>query len=233
MSKRYLGPTFDVHMGGVEHIPIHHTNEIAQSECANGVHYVDYWLHNEHLLVDGKKMAKSEGTSYVMKDIANKGVSPLALRYFFLQAHYRSKQNFTWEALEASETALKKIKSFTTSVSSEGKINEVYKKSFDAFVNDDFNVTGALSIAWDMIKDKKLSDEDKKATLLDFDKILGLGLESNEKIDVPEKVLKLVKEREEARKANNWKRSDELRDEIAKHGFVIKDTSAGQKIEKA
>ena len=106
MSKKYLGDTFDIHMGGVEHIPVHHTNEICQSESTNGVKYVNYWLHNEHLLVDNKKMSKSEGTGFSLKEVKEKGFDPLSLRYFFLQAHYRSKQNFTWEALDAAQNGL-------------------------------------------------------------------------------------------------------------------------------
>ncbi len=109
MSKALLGPTLDLHMGGVEHIPVHHTNEIAQSEAANGVKFVNYWVHNEHLIVDDSKMAKSSGTSYCVQDITDKGFDPLVLRYFYLQAHYRSKQNFTWEALSASQNALENL----------------------------------------------------------------------------------------------------------------------------
>ena len=112
MSKKYLGDTIDIHMGGIEHIPVHHTNEIAQSESANGVKFVNYWLHNEHLLVNNKKMAKSEGTGYSLLEIKEKGFNPLSLRYLFLTAHYQSKLNFTWKSLEASENALNKLYDF-------------------------------------------------------------------------------------------------------------------------
>lgn len=233
MSKHYLGPTLDIHIGGIEHVPIHHTNEIAQSECANGVRYVNYWLHNEHLLVDGKKMAKSEGTSYVLQDVLNKGFSPLALRYFFLQAHYRSKQNFTWESLTASETALKKIKSFLAGIEGEGKISESYKESFQKHMNDDFNASAGLAVVWDLMKDAKISDQDKKSTILDFDRVLGLKLDEDDTDTVvPIKVLILVKQRGMARDVKNWEEADRIRDEIAKLGFDVKDTPQGQKILK-
>ncbi len=225
MSKHFLGSTFDIHLGGIEHVPIHHTNEIAQSECANGVKFVDYWLHNEHLLVDGKKMSKSEGTSYLLKDIIDKGFSPLALRYFFLQAQYRSKQNFTWEGIEAAEKTLKKLKNFLATISETGKIDATYKKSFQKFINDDFNVSGALAVIWDLVKDTKVSDEDKKATILDFDKVLGLKLdEIVPDAKISKEVEELVEMRRKARISKDWKKADELRLEIEKHNFEVLDS---------
>lgn len=224
MSKHHLGPTFDIHMGGVEHIPIHHTNEIAQSECANDAHYVNYWLHNEHLLVDGGKMGKSEGNAYVMRDVIEKEYSPLALRYFFLQSNYRSKQNFTWENLTASQTALKKLHTTVNNLPDDGIISESYQTLFHEMINDDFNIAGGLAIVWELLKNKDVSDADKKATILDFDRVLGLKL--NEKIleqEIPAEVQVLINERNQARAEKNWAKSDELRDIIKGLGFEVKD----------
>lgn len=233
MSKHYLGATLDIHMGGIEHIPIHHTNEIAQSESANGVRYVNYWLHNEHLLVNGAKMAKSEGTSYLMKDIVAKGFDPLTLRYFFLQAHYRSKQNFTWEALEAADKAVKKLKLAISELPSGGIPDTKYVEKFNNFIHDDFNVTGALSIVWEILKDASVAPTHKKATIIDFDRVLGLALEENtQTAAIPPEVMALAKERDGARSAKDWKKSDELRGMIEALGYSVKDTSDGQKISK-
>lgn len=224
MSKAFLGNTFDVHMGGIEHIPIHHTNEIAQSTCANHAHFVNYWLHNEHLIVDGKKMAKSDGTSYVMTDIIEKGFEPLALRYFFLQAHYRSKQNFTWESLTASQTAYKKLRATLSKFPDGGTVSESYQVLFHEMINDDLNTAGALAVVWELLKNKEVSDADKKATILNFDQVLGLKL--NEKIleqEIPAEVQALIDERNIARTEKDWARSDELRDKIKALGFEVKD----------
>lgn len=237
MSEHFLGTTFDIHMGGVEHIPIHHTNEIAQSECAHGTHYVNYWLHNEHLLVDGKKMGKSEGNAYVMQDILAKGFSPLALRYFFLQSNYRSKQNFTWDNLTASETALKKFVAIVARLPDGGVINETYKTRFTEIINDDFNLAGGLGIVWELLKDTTVSDADKKATLLDFDLVLGLELSESAVIlkeqsvqEIPEVVQQLLNARATARAEKDFVQSDILRNEIANLGYAVSDTNGEQQV---
>lgn len=235
MSKHHLGSHFDIHMGGIEHVPIHHTNEIAQSECANGEHYVNYWLHNEHLLVDGKKMGKSEGNAYIMSDVLEKGYSPLALRYFFLQSNYRSKQNFTWAGLEASQTALKKLQSYISRIESIGTVSESYQVLFTEMINDDFNTAGALAVVWELIKNPDISDEDKKATILDFDRVLGLKLAdviADIVTEIPEHIEKLLRERELAREKKDWHTSDLIRNEIATLGFEVKDSDEGQKVRK-
>jgi len=235
MSKHHLGPHFDIHMGGVEHIPIHHTNEIAQSECANGEHYVNYWLHNEHLLVDNKKMGKSEGNAYVMSDVLEKGFEPLALRYFFLQSNYRSKQNFTWEGLEASTTALKKLKTIISNLPNNGTVSEPYQILFRDMINDDFNAAGGLAIVWELMKNPDVSDADKKATILDFDQVLGLKLNevvADVDVEIPAHIQKLLADRAIAREHQDWHTSDLIRDEIQAMGYVLKDTDDGQKVRK-
>ena len=236
MSKHFLGKTFDIHMGGIEHVPIHHTNEIAQSECANSAHYVNYWLHNEHLSVDNKKMGKSEGNAYLMKDIVDKGYSPLTLRYFFLQSNYRSKQNFTWESLKASQTALRNLEKVVSVISEKGTINSEYKKRFMGAINDDFNLAGGLAVVWDVIKDQQISAGDRKATILDFDKVLGLNLShiptAAENTEIPADIIKLAEDRIFARTIKDWKKSDTIRLEIESLGYDVKDTPEGQKVTK-
>ncbi|MFH1610853.1 MAG: cysteine--tRNA ligase [Patescibacteria group bacterium] len=226
MAKKYLGDTIDIHMGGIEHIPVHHTNEIAQSEVANGVKFVNYWLHNEHLLVNDRKMSKSQGTAYSVQEIIDKGFNPLALRYFFLSAHYRSKQNFTWQALEAAQNGLNNLYSNIKNLGDKkGKIDQKFKNLFIEKLSDDFNTPQALSLIQEILK-SKLGDKDKLATILDFDKVFGLKLDKikQEKIDIPDEVEELIKQRKKARKNKNWSLADQLRDEIEKKGFLIEDT---------
>ena len=236
MSKKYLGNTLDIHMGGIEHIPVHHTNEIAQSESANGVEFANYWIHNEHLLVDNKKMAKSEGTSHSLSEIKEKGFNPLSLRYLFLTANYRSKLNFTWKSLEASQNALNKLYDFialpNTAVEKKSQSNskvrsENYEKQFQQALENNLDTPKALAIIWEMIKSKELSYDNKKASLLKFDKLLGLDFDKvkKEKIEISNDVKKLIEQREEARKNKNWEKADKLRDEIKKKGLAIKDKS--------
>ena len=237
MSKALLGVTIDIHMGGVEHIPVHHTNEIAQSESANDKPFVNYWLHNEHLLVNNGKMSKSEGTTYYLSDIKEKGYSPLALRYFYMQAHYRSKQNFTWESLQAAQVGYTRlITSIANLGNTIGKINETFKKEFNDAISDDFNTPQALAIVQKILK-SDLPNEDKLATVLDFDKVLGLDLEraaknSQIKIEIPENIKKLMEERKIARTNKDWKSSDELRKQIVALGYDVKDTAENTEIIK-
>ncbi len=245
MSKKFLGETIDIHMGGVEHIPVHHSNEIAQSEAANGMKFVNYWLHNEHLTVNNKKMAKSEGTSYALSDIKEKGFEPMVLRYLFLQAHYRSKQNFTWESLEASKMAYQKLKDFLSQKeikkleieklrAGKEKIED-YRKKFIGYISDDFNVPGAVGLVWEIIKDNSLPYPDKKKLILDFDRVLGLGLnkiKKERKEGIPTAVEKLVAERELARQKKDWKKADELRNKIYDLGFMIEDADGKSMVKK-
>lgn len=230
MIKGILGTTIDIHMGGIEHIPVHHTNEIAQSESANEVPLAHYWLHYEHLLVDGKKMSKSEGTSYSLNDIIEKRFDPLALRYFFLNSHYRSKQNFTWEALQGSETALKRLRLALGKET--GTVHENYRARFIEHITNDLDMPGALALVWEVAKDSSLSDADKTTTLLDLDRVLGLGLTLHKEEAVPENIIALMHAREQARQAKNWAESDRLRDEIKTLSWEVLDTSEGQEVRK-
>lgn len=236
MSKKYLGTTLDLHMGGIEHVPVHHTNEIAQSESANGQKFVNYWLHNEHLNVNDKKMSKSEGTAYSITEIKEKGFDPLSLRFFFLQAHYRSKQNFTWEALTASQTGLNNLRQKLTELNQtkeEGIVAPEFKEKFESYISDDFNSPQALALISEVLKSPTLPDQDKLATILNFDKVLGLNLENSlETAKIPSEIEALAKEREQARQAKNWPKSDEIRQKLTELGYEIIDTTTGPKVRK-
>lgn len=242
MSKKYLGETFDIHTGGIEHIPIHHNNEIAQSEAANGRPLARYWLHNEHLIMkdgpksagaDGtRKMAKSLGNVVTLKEIEEKGIDPLALRYWLLGAHYRSPISFSWEALEGAEQSLKKLRNHFQALSGKTeKPKKEYLEKFGKYLNDDLDTPKALAFLWKIIKDKKISDGQKKFLLLEFDKVFGLKLNKKEKkSEIPTEIKKLAEEREKVRQEKNWPEADRLREIIKNKGFEIKDTEKGPKI---
>ncbi|MCX6799803.1 MAG: cysteine--tRNA ligase [Candidatus Falkowbacteria bacterium] len=228
MSKKHLGDTLDIHIGGIEHIPVHHTNEIAQSESANNVKFVNYWMHNEHLLVNNKKMSKSEGTGYSLSEIKEKGFAPIILRFFFLQAHYRSKLNFTWEALDAAQNSYnhlcKKIEALD--ISTVGEINDKFKDKFIKTIEDDFNTPKALAIIQELLK-SNIQDNSKYATILDFDRLLGLNFNLIKPRDIDqatrEQIESLIQERKIAREEKNWKKADEIRDELTKINILIED----------
>lgn len=232
MIKSLLGKTIDIHIGGIEHIPVHHTNEIAQSESANDALFVKYWLHNEHLLINNSKMAKSEGTAYSLSEIISKGFEPLALRFFFLQANYRSKQNFTWEALESSQNSLNKLRKEISKLdNAKADPDNTFVNNFKEKISDDFNTPQALSLIYEVLE-SSLEERVKRATVLDFDKVLGLKLDEYKEANIPEEIIKIAQDRQLARESKNFEESDRLRDEALKMGFQIKDTSEGFEIEK-
>ncbi|MBI2627667.1 cysteine--tRNA ligase [Candidatus Nomurabacteria bacterium] len=238
MSMAALGEQIDIHIGGVDNIFPHHENEIAQSEGATGKQFVKYWMHNEWVLVNNKKMAKSEKNFYTLRDLSDKGIDPIAYRFWLLMANYRTRVNFVWEALKGAETALKRLYGLynelgmdTKSLPAQaGKIDEKSKEKFKAFIEDDLDTPRALTVLWDILKEENISNADKKATVLDFDKVLGLGFAELKKEKISKEVEKLVKDREQARKNKDFQKSDELRKEINSLGYEVKDTSDGQKI---
>mgnify|MGYP000854607628 CR=1 FL=1 len=236
MSMRYLGNQFDIHTGGVDHISVHHNNEIAQSECSTGhTPFVRYWLHNEFVNIGETKMAKSGENGLTLKTLRDNSVNPLALRYLYLQSHYRSQISFSWDALSASETALKKLQNYISRITDIGEISKDYQDQFHTMINDDLNTAGALAIVWELVKNPELSDADKKATILDFDRVLGLGLDKIEpetEAEIPDHVHKILHEREIAREKQDWHSSDLLRNEIQALGYELKDTDDGQKVRK-
>ena len=233
MSIANLGNSLDIHTGGVDNMFPHHENEIAQSECYTGEKFVKYWMHNEWVLVDNKKMAKSEGNFYVLQDLIEKGIDPIAYRFWLLMAIYRTRVNFVWEALEASQIALKRLYRLYLELGNEiGTPDSNYVKTFKERISDDLNTPMALSLLWDLIKDPNISNKDKKATILDFDKVLGLDFESVLEDEIPSEILKLAEERQIAKSKKDYAKSDEIRNQITSLGYEIKDTEEGYKINK-
>ncbi len=231
MSQEYLGDSFDIHAGAVDLIFPHHENEIAQSEGKTGKPFVKFFLHGEHLLVDGKKMAKSDSNYFTLRDLEERSFDPLALRYLYLTAHYRDKLNFTWESLQAAQNALNNLREIVRGWSASAKASAGKDKFYEKFLdelNSDLNTPQALASLWEMVK-SDFPESEKAATILEMDKVLGLSLENyvGKKLDVPAEVLELVEKREMVRKSGDFKKSDELRKEIANLGFIIEDTSDG------
>ncbi|OGK44532.1 cysteine--tRNA ligase [Candidatus Roizmanbacteria bacterium RIFCSPLOWO2_01_FULL_38_11] len=242
MSMKYLGPTFDIHTGGVDHIPTHHENEIAQSEAATGKEFVRYWFHAEFLLVDGVKMSKSLGNLFTYKDVLEKGFNPISMRFLFLQTHYRQAMNFTWTALQSAEIALNKIyetidqlkKQTQRAQLSEEKLSQVetFKNTFDEYMNDDLKTPSAIAILWEVIK-SNIPSEDKLDLLYAFDEVLGLSLRSSHKTEISEEVIKLAEARLEARRQKDFRASDDLRKLIKEKGYDIEDTDSSYLLKKA
>lgn len=230
MSMKYLGEQFDIHTGGIDHIPIHHPNEIAQSEAATGKSpFVKYWLHTAFLTVDGTKMSKSLNNFYTIDDVEEKGFDPMSLRYFYLLTHYRKTQNFTWEALESAQNALTKLYMYTRewnlNTDASATINEIYKNKFIESLSDDLNTAQALAVVWEMIKDDAVDIRQKLATLLDFDKVLGfnIGNRINTEEKISSKAKELVEEREKLRKEKKYDEADKIRDMLMEMGYEIRD----------
>lgn len=238
MSKKYLGETFDIHTGGIDHIPVHHNNEIAQSESANKKIQANFWLHFNHILINGEKISKSLKNDIYLSDLLEKNISPLVYRYWLLTADYKTQINFTWDALKASKTAFEKLILQISQFEKDGLINLEYKNKFLKFINDDLNTAKAIALIWELLKDKNISEKDKRATIIDFDNILGLNIEaivnlaSKIEFQIPDNVKKLIEERELARKSGNFVKADALREMIMEEGFEIKDTPQGAKITK-
>jgi cysteinyl-tRNA synthetase len=230
MAHKYLGQPFDIHCGGVDHIPVHHENEIAQSEAAYGVKLANFWWHNEFLSVDGQKMSKSLGNVYTIQDLTEKGFDPLALRFFYLGAHYSQLQNFTFDALAASQNALHRLWSNSREFDQSGSVLADVVADFTAALENDLNTPQALAVVWKLIEGGYPSS-DKGATLLWMDKVLGLDLDKyvGHPIEVPEAVKELMAKRQAAREGKDWAESDNLRDRIKELGWTVEDSKDGQK----
>src|SRR3989344_2499263 len=212
MVHHYLGDTIDIHTGGIEHIPVHHNNEIAQTEAATGKPLARFWLHRAHLQIEGAKVAKSEGNVMYLSEITDKNIHPLAFRYLLLGAHYRTSASFSWEALEA----------------------EQYLRDFRERINDDLDTPGALAVMWELLKDTSVSIDAKTEALKAFDTVLGLNIAQYLDLtyEVPPEVDKLLRERTAARNDKNWERADELRREIEALGYTVKDTEKGSRVQE-
>ena len=237
MSRKYLGENFDIHTGGIDHIPIHHENEIAQSKGATGKTPSNYWMHCEFLQVNGGKMSKSLNNLYTLKDLEEKGFSPLDYRMFNFSSHYRNKINFTFEAMESAKSALKRLKEgYKVHYNGEAHVDEEiineYGQRFLEAINDDLNMPIAMSIVWEVVRNQNKSKQ--FANLLKkFDEVLGLKIDEEEKAEkLPQEILDLVEQRKIARENKDWAKSDEIRDIILSKGYIIKDTKEGMTIEK-
>ncbi len=230
MSMEYLGSQLDIHTGGVDHIPVHHENEIAQSEAATGKKFVQIWMHHEFLAVDGMKMSKSLQNFYTVDDVKKRGFEPLALRYLFLSAHYRQKLNFTWEALDGAQNSLNNIRKLylekkekTADQLTAGDVKVL--EDFKIALNEDLNIPKALAVFWEALKDSNISFE----TIEKMDKVLGLQLSSFKKIErkVSDEALGLAKKRDELRKEKKFLEADTVRGQIVKLGYQVEDTKEG------
>ncbi len=231
MAMHYLGETIDIHTGGIDHIPVHHENEIAQSECATGHDFVHYWVHYDFLLVNGEKMAKSKQNFYTVDDIVAHNIDPIATRLMFMQTNYRKPLNFTWESLDAADQQLKKLQKFAAHHEAIGTISDTYKNSFAEGLSDDLNTAKALAIVWELLGDNSVSEADKWATLLYFDQVLGLDLNGIEKFSISVEAQKLLEMRDTARAEKDFTQSDELRRQLEGLGYEVLDTATGTKLQ--
>ncbi|HLC59984.1 MAG TPA: cysteine--tRNA ligase [Candidatus Nanoarchaeia archaeon] len=249
MSMKYLGEHFDIHAGGIDLVFPHHENEIAQSEAFSGKKFVNYWFHNEHLLVDGKKMSKSLGNFFTLRDLLNKGFNPIAIRYLLLSANYRVQLNFTEEAVKSSENAIQRLNDFMIKLKEikDNKDNKNIpklilktKKEFDKAMDDDLNISGALAVIFDFAKETNTlmmennigKDNAIKIINLmnDFDRILGVLEEKEVKLSPDLK--KLIDEREKARKEKRFDDADRIRNELKVTGIILEDTKDGVRWKK-
>lgn len=243
MAMEYLGDTIDIHSGGIDHIPVHHENEIAQSEAATGKPFVRYWFHNAFLMVDSTKMSKSLGNFYTLEDIKKKNIDPLAIRLLFLQSHYRQTMNFTWEAAEAAQTSLGRLRDQVRALRAQTARPELspeklaqletFQTEFRTALENDLNMPQAIAVMWSVLK-SNIPSQDKLDFVFDMDQVFGLSLMSvkEEKTEVPEEITKRAIARETARKEKNFKESDRLRKEIEEKGYILKDTPGGFELKK-
>ena len=247
MSRKFLGDTFDIHCGGVDHIPIHHTNEIAQSEACTGHKFVNYWLHGEFLIVEGSKMAKSTGDFITVQTLIDKGYDPLDYRYFLMGTHYRKKITFNYDILDSARSAYQRLKNriieFKTTTSDDAEkmtsddadLIKPFKVRFYEAINDDLNVPEGLAVMWDVVRDEKLSPKQKLELLYDFDKVFGLNLADAKakEIEIPDEIIKLVEERTNAKLNKDYKRADEIRKKVKEMGYELVDLPASTRVIQA
>ena len=228
MSAKYLGKLFDIHCGGEDHIPVHHTNEIAQTKACYGTNLANFWVHGYFLLLNDEKMAKSSGEFLRIQSLLDRDIDPLAYRYFCLSGHYRKNLNFTWESLDSAATGLDRLRKAYVDWNEATKPDETAVNKFTERVNDDLDMPGAMAITWEVVRGS-LDSGVKKATLDVFDRVLGFDLAhwQPKQEDVPEEVIRLLEARQTARKAKDWSQADAIRDEVTALGYDIEDTPEG------
>ncbi len=243
MSTALLGNHFDIHCGGIDHLPVHHTNELAQSEACTGEKYVNYWLHGEFLNMGDEKMAKSTGNFITLQTLIDKGYSPMDYRYFLLMAHYRKKLKFSFEALDSAKSGYRNLLSKINSLKELKQDNASDKNAFEETknrflnaINEDMNMPVAMSVLWEAVRNEKLSAEDRLKLAYDFDRVLGLRLDEavpEQTESAPEEVVRLADERLEAKRVKDFARADELRNKIRDLGFEVLDSKDSYSLKKA
>ncbi len=237
MGQKYLGEQFDIHTGGIDLIPTHHENEIAQSNGRCGKIPANYWMHGEYLLINGGKMSKSLGNVYLVKDIKEKGYEPIVYKLFSYSCHYRNKLNFTWEGIEATSKSLERLRnSYQANLKGKDSLTHIDKEklnkieeNFHKAINDDLNMPLAMSFVWETARFEKKNP--KVAKILEkFDTVLGIKIDyiNKDKKEVPQEIQELLEQRKVARENKDWAKSDELRDLIKEKGYIVKDTKEGQ-----
>ncbi len=237
MSMKYLGETFDIHCGGIDHVAVHHTNEIAQSEAATGRKFVNYWLHAEFLIgCENEKMAKSAGNFITVNTFRKKNIDPLCYRYFCYSAQYKKQLEFSWEALEAAGKTLANLRAAILKIKKENSLDESgapnkktpYYEKFLTAIGDNLNIPRALSVLWEVLRDNSIPPREKISFIADADKIFGLDLfKEYSQVILKDEIMEKIRDRENARKAKDFKKSDEIRKELLKKGIVLEDTSSG------
>ncbi len=239
MSEKYLGVPFDIHTGGVDHIQVHHNNEIAQTEAATGKDLAHYWLHNEHLTLGDQKMAKS-GDFLTLSVLEKEGIDPLAYRYWLLTSRYSTRMDYSLEAIRAAQSALTRLRNNILNIIeginnkvTQGSVIEEYKQKFTQAINDDLDTPKAIAVVWEMVQDQNISRADKQATFFNFDNVLGFDFLSSAEFlmgSTSPEIQVLLNERKLARDKKDWKRSDELREQIRTLGYNVKDSDSGQEV---
>lgn len=231
ISRQLLGQPFDIHTGGVDHIGTHHTNEIAQSEAAFGLPLANVWLHGEHLIIADKRMGKSEGNVLTLDELKQAKINPLAYRYWLLTAHYRTMVNFTLEAASGAQIAYTKLTDYFLDLGDQtGVVEQNFQQKFQTALADDLNMPEAIALTWQLLKDDTLSPATKRATLLNFDQVLGLGLADLKPVTISPELANLLEQREEARQSKNWGQADDLRQQIEALGYTVEDSNDGPRL---
>lgn len=231
MATKYLGPFFDIHCGGEDHIFVHHPNEIAQTQACYGTNLANFWMHGYFLQLNDARMAKSAGGFLRLQTVLDRGYDPLVYRYYCLNSHYRSKLNFTWEGMDGAATSLNRLRRIVHGWGTAVSPNQTYLTRFQEQINDDLNMPRTLALTWELVK-SDLPDETKKATIDEFERVLGLGLAMWEPptADIPDEILQLAQQRQDARTAKRWPEADRLRDQIIAAGYEIQDTPEGPRL---
>jgi cysteinyl-tRNA synthetase len=241
MSKKFLGDHFDIHCGGIDHIPVHHTNEIAQSEACSGEKFVNYWLHGEFLIEDSGKMSKSKGEFLTLQALIDKDYDPMHYRYYLLNTHYRKKLNFSFDGLDTARNGYENLKGKILRLKAEAgeknpEMDEAYNGKFLETVNDDINTPEALAVLWNVLKDDNISAQKKLGTAYEFDRIFGLKItgmkDESGQVIIPGEVIILIDRRTEAKQKKDFKTADELRKKIEEMGFELLDKKEGVEVKK-